>query len=404
MKLNARQIESAKAKATDYKLADGGGLYLLVKKNGARYWRLKYRIAGKEKLLALGVYPNLSLANARVKRDEAKQHLANGVDPAEVKKTEQEEIIRQATNTFEAIAKEWHSYKLPNWSVGYADDLLESFNKDIFPYIGKRIITDIKPLDMLETLRKMEQRGVLDKLKKIRQACSQVFKYAIVTGRAEYNPAAELSGALASPKVKHFPHLLADELPFFLQTLSQYRGSIITQIATKLLLLTGVRTIELRAAKWDELDLDRKIWEIPLERMKMRRPHIVPLSEQVLSLFKTLETITGRFEFIFHGRNDSSKPMSEAAINQVIKRIGYGGRATGHGFRHTMSTILHEQGYNSAWIETQLAHVDKNSIRGTYNHAQYLDGRREMLQWYADYMDSLEYSENVIYSTFGKRA
>ncbi|EQC01053.1 MULTISPECIES: tyrosine-type recombinase/integrase [Photorhabdus] len=404
MKLNARQIESAKAKATDYKLADGGGLYLLVKKNGARYWRLKYRIAGKEKLLALGVYPNLSLANARVKRDEAKQHLANGVDPAEVKKTEQEEIIRQATNTFEAIAKEWHSYKLPNWSVGYADDLLESFNKDIFPYIGKRIITDIKPLDMLETLRKMEQRGVLDKLKKIRQACSQVFKYAIVTGRAEYNPAAELSGALASPKVKHFPHLLADELPFFLQTLSQYRGSIITQIATKLLLLTGVRTIELRAAKWDELDLDRKIWEIPLERMKMRRPHIVPLSEQVLSLFKTLETITGRFEFIFHGRNDSSKPMSEAAINQVIKRIGYGGRATGHGFRHTMSTILHEQGYNSAWIETQLAHVDKNSIRGTYNHAQYLDGRREMLQWYADYMDSLEYGENVIYSTFGKRA
>ncbi|NHB61420.1 tyrosine-type recombinase/integrase [Photorhabdus sp. RW14-46] len=404
MKLNARQVESAKAKATDYKLADGGGLYLLVKKNGARYWRLKYRIAGKEKLLALGVYPNLSLANARVKRDEAKQHLANGVDPAEVKKTEQKEIIRKATNTFEAIAKEWHSYKLPNWSVGYADDLLESFNKDIFPYIGKRIITDIKPLDMLETLRKMEQRGVLDKLKKIRQACSQVFKYAIVTGRVEYNPAAELSGALASPKVKHFPHLLADELPFFLQTLSQYRGSIITQIATKILLLTGVRTIELRAAKWDELDLDRKIWEIPLERMKMRRPHIVPLSEQVLSLFKTLETITGRFEFIFHGRNDSSKPMSEAAINQVIKRIGYGGKATGHGFRHTMSTILHEQGYNSAWIETQLAHVDKNSIRGTYNHAQYLDGRREMLQWYADYMDSLEYGENVIYSTFGKRA
>ncbi len=189
-----------------------------------------------------------------------------------------------------------------------------------------------------------------------------------------------------------------------LALLSLYSGSKITQIATKLLLLTGLRTIELRASTWAEIDFDKAIWEIPQERMKMRRPHIVPLPEQALALLRELEAITGRFNFAFHGRNDAGKPMSEAAINQVLKRIGYGGKATGHGFRHTMSTILHEQGYNTAWIETQLAHVDKNSIRGTYNHAQYLDGRREMLQWYADYMEALELGENVIHGKFKKRA
>ncbi|MEY0604268.1 tyrosine-type recombinase/integrase, partial [Providencia huaxiensis] len=172
------------------------------------------------------------------------------------------------------------------------------------------------------------------------------------------------------------------------------------QIATKLLMITGVRTIELRAAEWSEIDFDKAIWEIPKERMKMRRPHMVPLSTQALELFREIQTLTGRFKYIFHGRNDASKPMSEAAINQVIKRIGYDGRATGHGFRHTMSTILHEQGYNTAWIETQLAHVDKNSIRGTYNHAQYIDGRREMLQWYADYMGALENGDNVVHGNF----
>ncbi len=322
--------------------------------------------------------------------------------PGLVKRQEKREKALIVNNSFEKIALEWHAYKLPNWSKGYAEDLLEGFTKDIFPFIGKHAITDINLLDMLTVLRKMEQRGVLDKLKKIRQACNQVFRYAIVTGRAEYNPAAELTGALATPKAKHFPHLNVDELPAFLQALSFYSGSKITQIATKLLLLTGLRTIELRASTWTEIDFDKTIWEIPQERMKMRRPHIVPLSEQALALLRELEAITGRFNFAFHGRNDASKPMSEAAINQVLKRIGYDGRATGHGFRHTMSTILHEQGYNTAWIETQLAHVDKNSIRGTYNHAQYLDGRREMLQWYADYMDMLELGENVLIGKFGK--
>ncbi|MGJ0629553.1 tyrosine-type recombinase/integrase [Xenorhabdus bovienii] len=404
MKLTARQVDTAKPKDKPYKLADGGGLYLLVNPNGSRYWRLKYRIAGKEKLLALGVYPDISLAEARNKRNEARRTLSGGSDPLEEKKAEKVARAFAVNNSFESIAIEWHEHKRPNWSKGYAEDILEYLRKDIFPYVGKRAITDIKPADILAVLRKMEQRGVLDKLKKTRQACRQIFTYAVITGRAEFNPVTDLASALKAPKQKHFPHLLADQMNDFLIALNDYSGSKVTQSATCLLMLTGVRTIELRESEWTEFDLDKDIWQIPAERMKMRRPHIVPLSNQVKAILIKLHAITGRGKYVFPGRNDAGKPMSEAAINQVLKRIGYDGRATGHGFRHTMSTILHEQGYNTAWIETQLAHVDKNSIRGTYNHAQYLDGRREMLQWYADYMDVLEQGENVLHGEFKKRA
>lgn len=404
MKLNARQVDTSKPKEKAYKLSDGGGLYLLVNTNGSRYWRLKYRVAGKEKLLALGVYPDVSLADARAKRDEAKRTLAAGGDPGEIKQAEKQAKILAVNNSFEALALEWHEHKRLGWSQGYADDILEYLQKDVFPFIGKRAIAEIKASEMLVVLRKMEQRGVLDKLKKTRQACRQIFTYAVITGRAEHNPVTDLAGALKAPKQKHFPHLLTDQIGDFLRALSEYSGSTVTQNATRLLMLTGTRTIELRAAEWAEFDLEKGIWQIPAERMKMRRPHVVPLSIQAKSLLEEVHQLTGRGRFVFPGRNDAGKTMSEASINQVIKRIGYDGKATGHGFRHTMSTILHEQGYNTAWIETQLAHVDKNSIRGTYNHAQYLDGRREMLQWYADYMDALESGENVVHGSFGKRA
>lgn len=407
MKLNARTVDTSKARDKAYKLSDGGGLYLLVNTNGSRYWRLKYRVAGKEKLLALGVYPDVSLADARAKRDEAKRTLAAGGDPGEVKQTEKQAKILAVSNSFEALAIEWHEHKRPNWSQGYASDILEYLQKDVFPFIGKRAIAEIKAAEMLLVLRKMEQRGVLDKLKKTRQACRQIFTYAVITGRAEHNPVTDLAGALKAPKQKHFPHLLTEQIGGFLRALSEYTGSKVTQNATRLLMLTGTRTIELRAAEWVEFDLEKGIWQIPAERMKMRRPHVVPLSIQAKSLLEEIHQLTGRGRYVFPGRNDAGKTMSEASINQVIKRIGYDGKATGHGFRHTMSTILHEQGYNSAWIETQLAHADKNSIRGTYNHAQYLDGRREMLQWYADYMDALEKGEKgekVVHGSFGKRA
>ena len=402
MNLNARHVDTAKPKDKPYKLADGGGLYLLVNPNGARYWRLKYRVAGKEKLLALGVYPDVTLADARAKRDEAKRGIAGGIDPNEAKR--EEKIAREANvrNTFQEIACEWHSSKLYKWSEGYASDIMEAFNKDVFPYIGKKPIAEIKPLELLNVLRRMEGRGATEKAKKVRQRCGEVFRYAIVTGRAEYNPAPDLTSAMQGHESKHYPFLNTSELPTFFEALSGYSGSMLVVLAARLLIITGLRTGELRGAMWQEIDADAAVWEIPAERMKMRRPHIVPLSLQAQAIIMRIREMTGRYPYIFPGRNDPRKTMSEASINQVFKRIGYAGRVTGHGFRHTMSTILHEQGYNTAWIETQLAHVDKNSIRGTYNHAQYLDGRREMLQWYADYMDALEHHENVVHGRFGK--
>ncbi|HAT3721970.1 TPA: tyrosine-type recombinase/integrase [Citrobacter koseri] len=389
MKLTARQISTAKPTEKPYKLSDGGGLYLLVNPNGSRYWRMKYRYAGKEKLLSIGVYPDVTLAEARDKRTEAKRMLAAGDDPSEVKQAAREAKSLAVNNSFELLALEWHEHKKPNWSSGYADDILEYLKKDIFPYIGKKAVTDIKPMTMLSVLKKMEERGVLDKLKKTRQACRQIFTYAIITGRAEFNPVADLAGALKTPKQQHFPHLMPAQIGPFIQAVNAYTGSKVTRAATLLLMYTSVRTIELRASEWAEFDLDNDLWQIPKERMKMRRPHLVPLSRQVKSHLLELKEITGWGKYVFPGRNDARKPMSEASINQVIKRIGFAGKVTGHGFRHTMSTVLHEKGFNSAWIEAQLAHADRNTIRGTYNHAQYLDGRREMLQWYADYLDEL---------------
>ena len=387
MKLNARQVEAAKPKDKPYKLADGGGLYLLIKPNGGKYWRLKYRVAGKEKLLALGVYPEVTLADARAKREEAKRGIAGGIDPMEAKREEKIAREIQLNNTFKDIALEWHSSKLKKWSAGYASDILEAFNKDVFPYIGKKPIAEIKPLELLNVLRRIEGR-----------------RDAIVTGRAEYNPAPDLTSAMQGHESNHFPFLTPKELPDFFNALSGYSGSELVVLAARLLIITGLRPGELRGAFWDEINFSKAVWEIPASRMKMRRPHVVPLSRQALTLIGQIQELTGNYPLVFPGRNDPRKTMSEASINQVFKRIGYNGKVTGHGFRHTMSTILHEQGYNTAWIETQLAHVDKNSIRGTYNHAQYLDGRREMLQWYADYMEALENGENVVHGTFGKSA
>lgn len=386
MPLTDVKVRTAKPQDKPYKLTDGGGLYLLVNTNGSRYWRMKYRVMGREKLLSIGVYPDISLAVARQIRDEARRALAHGNDPGAIKKAEKQAKKIAAENTFEAIAREWHKAKADRWSLRYRDEIIDTFEKDIFPYIGLRPIAEIKPLELLETLKRMEKRGALEKMRKVRQRCGEVFRYAIITGRAEYNPAPDLAGALAVHKKQHLPFLTAQELPDFLQDLAGYTGSIITKTATYLIMYTGVRTQELRFARWQDIDLDKAMWEVPAEYMKMRRPHKVPLSRQAVSLLKQLQPITGHYPLVFIGRNDQRKPISKESINQVIELLGYKGRLTGHGFRHTMSTILHEQGYDSAWIEMQLAHVDKNSTRGAYNHAQYLDGRREMMQWYADYL------------------
>ncbi|EIR7530785.1 tyrosine-type recombinase/integrase [Salmonella enterica subsp. enterica serovar Llandoff] len=404
MPLTDAKVRALKPREKTYRLGDAGGLYVEVATNGSRYWRMKYRVAGKEKRLAFGVYPDVSLADAREKRDVAKKILAAGGDPGETKKSEKLAQKLNAENTFEAVAREWHQTKADRWSLRYRDEIIDTFEKDIFPYIGKRPIADIKPMELLEALRKMEKRGALEKMRKVRQRCGEVFRFAIITGRANYNPAPDLASALATPKKVHFPFLTANELPYFLNDLAGYTGSIITKTAIQIIMLTGVRTQELRFARWEDIDFETKLWEIPAEVMKMKRPHIVPLSEQVIALFKQLEPISKHHPLVFIGRNDPRKPISKESINQVIELLGYKGRLTGHGFRHTMSTILHEKGFNSAWIETQLAHVDKNAIRGTYNHAQYLDGRREMMQWYADYIGELGKGGEVIEVSIRKTA
>lgn len=340
-------------------------------------------------MISLGVYPTITLADARSRRDEARKLVAEGKNPSEVRKEQKLALQTESENAFEKIAREWHQLKSAKWSAGYTSDIMEAFKNDIFPYVGTRPVGEIKPLELLNVLRKIEKRGALEKMRKVRQRCAEVFRYAIATGRAEFNPAADLSSALEVHQSNHFPFLKADEIPDFLRALNGYTGSRLVLIATKLLMITGVRTIELRAALWQEFDFDSAIWEIPAERMKMRRPHLVPLSTQALDLLDELKAMTGSFRYAFPGRNDPNKPMSEASINQVFKRVGYGGRLTGHGFRHTMSTVLHEKGYESAWIESQLAHIDTNSIRGNYNHAQYIKPRKMMMQWYAQFC--LEY-------------
>lgn len=386
MPLNDMQIRRAKPETKAYTLGDGQGLSLLIEPNGSKSWRFRYRFAGKPKMISLGVYPTISLADARSRRDDARKLVAEGKNPSEVRKEQKIALQTESESAFEMIATEWHQMKSAKWSAGYASDIMEAFQNDIFPYVGTRPVGEIKPLELLNVLRKIEKRGALEKMRKVRQRCSEVFRYAIATGRAEFNPAADLSSALDVHQSNHFPFLKADEIPDFLRALDSYTGSRLVLIATKLLMITGVRTIELRAALWSEFDLDNAIWEIPAERMKMRRSHLVPLSVQALDLLNELKIMTGNYRYVFPGRNDPNKPMSEASINQVIKRIGYGGKVTGHGFRHSLSTILHEKGYDSAWIEIQLAHIDKNNIRGTYNHAQYIDKRRGMMQWYSNYI------------------
>lgn len=384
MPLTDIQIRKANPKEKPYTLNDGNGLSLLVEPNGSKGWRFRYRFAGKPKMISLGVYGQVTLAEARKKRDEAKKQLAENINPSDARKSEKIALRYATENTFYAVAMEWHSSKCSTWSDGYASEILRCFENDIFPYIGKRPIDQIAPLELLAVLQKIEKRGALEQASKIRRRCGEVFRYAVITGRVKYNPAPDLAGAMNKPETKHFPFLREDEIPDFVKALNNYQGSKITKYATQLLMLTGVRTVELRLAEWSEFDFDNAIWEIPKERMKKRRPHLVPLSPQVIAILNELKVITGYYPLLFPGRNDVRKPISEASINKVIEKIGYKGRLTGHGFRHMMSTILHEKGFDSAWIELQLAHVDKNSIRGIYNHAQYITNRKEMMNFYSE--------------------
>jgi integrase len=389
MSLSDAKVRNAKAKTKPYKIADGEGLFLVIMPAGSKYWRLRYYFGGKEKLLALGVYPYVTLADARDRRAAARKALAAGKDPGEVKKETKRLAILKSANSFETVAREWFDKRKHEWAESSAQTALARLEQHILPKLGERPITDINPPDVLAMARIVEGKGNLETARRVMQMCGQIFSYAIATGRAERNPVPDLRGALKTPITKHYSFLKADELTVFLKKLEAYDGSLQTKLALRLLLLTFVRTNELRGAKWTEIDWDKAEWRIPAERMKMRELHIVPLSKQSIATLRELEKLTGFRQYLFPNQHKPEAFMSENTMLYALYRIGYHSRTTGHGFRSTASTILNEQGFRADVIERQLAHTERNSVRAAYNHAQYLPERRKMMQWWADYLDEI---------------
>jgi len=400
MKLSDPAARKAKPEAKPYKMADGGGLYLLVQPSGAKYWRLKYRYAGKEKTLAIGVYPDVSLADARERREQARKLLANGGDPGAIKQTQKREAKIAAANTFEAVAREWIENRANDWTPGHKALTLRTLEQDAFPSLGRRPIAEITPAELLDTVRAIEKRGALEIASRVLQRCSAVFRYGIATSRCNSNPATELRGALKSPKRGHYTTIEKGGFPKLLRDIDSYQGSPLTTYALQLMALTFTRTSELIEAEWREIDLDKAEWLIPTERMKMRRPHLIPLSQQAVAVLKEAAKLSGDRQYIFPNRNDPTKPASKAIILRALGRMGYTGKMTGHGFRSAASTMLNE--YKTKWgihrdtIELQLAHVEKNASRAAYNFAEYLDERRAMMQLWADYLDKLKAGAEVI--------
>jgi integrase len=407
MKLTNIQCQSAKPAEKPKRIADGAGMYLEIMPNGSKYWRLKYRHGGKEKRLALGVYPEVSLADARGKRDAARKLLQNGIDPAAARQEEKRQGRLDAENTFESVAREWQEHQKARWTEQYGVYLLRRLELDIFPEIGNRPINTITAPQLLDTMRKIEKRGAHEIARRILQSVSQIFRYAIVTGRAERNPAADLKGALKPYRKGHYAALDSKDLPEFLRAVEQNdaRLFVTTRNAMKLLMLTFVRTGELINAKWDEFDFEARQWTIPAERMKMRNSHIVPLSRQTLEILKAQRELTGQWEWVFPNRVHPRKPMSNNAVLKALERMGYKGRMTGHGFRAlAMSTIKETLGYRHEVVDRQLAHAQRNKVDAAYDRAQFLPERRKMMQEWADHLDNASAINNVVKGKFGKVA
>jgi integrase len=402
MALTDVKIKTAKPLTDkDYKLSDSDGLYLFVTKAGGKLWRLKYRFEGKEKVLSFGAYPEITLQDARAKRDDARKLLANSIDPGKIKKDMAAEKKANEANTFKVWAALW----LEHWStdksprhVAYTQRRLEA---DIYPAIGDLPMSDIEAPQVADIMRAIASRGALDIAKRAHQAIGQVFRYAIANdtiGKVKRNPASDikLSDVVKPRKVKNQARVDIKELPALLRAIDTSETRAATRIAIKLMAYTFVRPRELIEAKWSEIDLDAKEWRIPAERMKMSTPHIVPLADQAIELLNTLRSHTGSTEYLFHNQNYYTKPMSNNTILKALERMGYKGRMTGHGFRGIASTALHEQGYDHQHIETQLAHSARDDVSAAYNHALYLKQRTKMMQEWANYLDELKAGAKVI--------
>ena len=388
--LSDLQIRRARPTSKARKLFDGGGLFVLVHPNGSRYWRLKYRHAGKERLLALGVYPQVGLSEARERADEAKRLVASGVDPVRDRRARRASTVAQSAQNFKAIAEEWIATRAPAWSASYTEAVRSALAANLYPQIGNMPVNSITVLVLREALLLMEKRGALVALRKVRMWASGVFRYAIATGRAEADPAAPLRGTFQAHKPHNFPALTkADELGKLLASIDTYDGSPITRAALKVLAYTFVRTGELRGAEWSEFDFAKRLWTIPAGRTKTRAPHLVPLSRQVINLLTELKPLSGGSRWVFPNERRPQQPMSENTILYALYRLGYHGRATGHGFRATASTLLNETGFDADVVERQLGHQERNKVRAAYHRAEYLDNRCEMMQKWADFTDDL---------------
>ena len=393
------QVRNAKPKEKDFKLSDGQGLYLLVTTTGGKLWRLDYSFAGKRKTLALASYPAVSLADARQRRDDAKKLLANGVDPGAIRKAQKAATVAETENSFEVVAREWHGKFSGTWSDCHAETTMGRLQLDVFPVMGARPIAEIKAPELLAMLRRIESRGALETAHRVRTICGQVFRYAVATGRAERDPAADLKGALPPYKKSHLAAITdPKEVAPLLRAIDDYKGSFVVKSALQLAPLVFVRPGELRQAEWAEIDLDTAEWNIPAERMKMKQPHLVPLSKRAVDILRELKALTGNSRYVFPSGRSFHRPMSNNAINAALRRMGFDkDEMTGHGFRAMARTILDEVlQIRPDYIEHQLAHAVKDPNGRAYNRTAHLAERRKMMQSWANYLEGLKSGAKVL--------
>lgn len=399
--LSDTAVAALEPEAREYREHDGNGLYLRVKPEGQKSWQLRYKNqAGKWSWMGLGGYPAISPALARKKAAELRKEVSHGNDPLQMKREQQAAELEAATNTFEKLAREWIEIRTPGWAENTRVRTVGALELHVFPVFGKRPFAQILPIEWMEFLRGMEQKGIIEQMSRVRRSCKEIYDLARVTGRAIHNPLEGLNRFLQTKPAENYAHVTARELPELLRAISAYPHAQDVRLGLRLLMLTGVRPSELREAPWEEFDFRKALWSIPASRMKKRRDHLVPLSRQALDALKQLHVMTGRYPLLFPGRNDRKKPRSNMAFNMALRRMGYEGRQTGHGFRHIASTTLREHGFPREHVEAQLAHVEEG-VSGVYNKAIYLEQRREMMQWYADHLDKLEIG-NLMALNFGQ--
>jgi len=384
------------------KLFDGKGLYLLVSRESAQlgrgYWRLKYRIGGKEKLISLGVYPDVALKLARKRRDKARGLIEDGSDPSAQRQAERAVRRNRSANTLQAVACEWFAKKSRAWAKSNSDRIIERLKNDVFPFVGNDPIADLTSQKVLEVLRRVEERGAVESAHRIRQYLNSIFRYAISTHRLQANPTPD-SEALASPQKGRFASITEPRaVGALMRAIRSYQGTLVTQIALQIAPMVFVRPGELRCAEWAEFDLEAASWRIPSRRMKMKAPHYVPLSRQAVALLNELHKLTGSGRYVFPSERSCQRPMSANTLNAALRSLGFSkDQMTTRGFRHMASTLLNESGkWNRDAIERQLAHTDEDSVRAAYNFSEHLEERRRMMQWWADHLDGLRESSNVV--------